>query len=36
MQRRLKLVPPMEKVRLKTFTATDGKAHVGVELGRMA
>ena len=28
----VKLVPPVEKVRLKTLTATDGKAYVGVEL----
>ena len=28
----VKLVPPIEKVRLKTLTATDGQAHVGVEL----
>ena len=28
----VKLVPPIEKVRLKTLTAADGKAYVGVEL----
>ena len=32
MQRRVKLVPPIEKVRLKQLTATDGKVYVGVEL----
>ena len=32
MQRRVKLVPPIEKVRLKTLTTTDGETHVGVEL----
>ena len=31
LQRRVKLVPPIEKVRLKQPTATDGKAYVGVE-----
>ena len=29
---KLKRVPPIEKVRLKKLTATDGKAYVGVEL----
>ena len=28
----LKLVPPIEKVRLRKLTATDGKVYVGVEL----
>ena len=28
----VKLVPPVEKVRLRTLTATDGKAYVGLEL----
>lgn len=28
----LKLVPPIEKVRLKTLRAADGKVYVGVEL----
>ena len=32
MKRSVKPVPPIEKVRLKTLTATDGKAYVGVEL----
>ena len=26
------LVPPLEKVRLRTLTTTDGKAYVGVEM----
>ena len=28
----LKFVPPVEKVRLRKLTATDGKAYVGVEI----
>ncbi len=32
MKRSVKLVPPIEKVRLRTLTATDGKAYAGVEL----
>ena len=32
MKRGVKLVPPIEKVRLRTLTATDGKAYAGVEL----
>ena len=28
----VKLVPPIEKVRLRTLTTTDGKAYVGVEV----
>lgn len=28
----VKLVPPIEKVRLKKLTAADGKKYVGVEL----
>lgn len=33
MQRRVnKRVPPVEKVRLKTLTAADGRAYAGVEL----
>lgn len=27
-----KLVPPVEKVRLRKLTATDGSVHVGVEI----
>ena len=29
----MKLVPPIEKVRLEKLTATAGQAYVGVELG---
>ena len=32
MKRSVKLTPPIEKVRLKTLTATNGKVYVGVEL----
>ncbi len=28
----VRLVPPLEKVRLRKLTATDGTVHVGVEL----
>ena len=28
----VKLVPPVEKVRLRTLTAADGKVYVGVEI----
>ena len=28
----VKLVPPLEKVRLRKLTATDGTVHVGVEI----
>ena len=33
MKRSVKLVPPVETVRLEVLTAADGKAYVGVELG---
>ena len=32
MKARLKLVPPVEKVRLKTLRTSDGTAYVGVEI----
>ena len=32
MKRNVKPVPAIEKVRLKTLTAADGKAYVGVEI----